>query len=257
MKAMGLALTGVLVSMLVSMASSADLPLKAPAGWKTDQQDGAIQLTPGDVPEGGAYAVVVTPVLGKAGTLEEVYEVAKQLVAEVGTYTAATPPQQAQSDGGWDYRFTIGSVEKGGGSFLAQVMALKKGDEGGVVIVVSDSVDTMQKYSDAFANMIRSLGGSGKPPPAPTVAPGSGTVDLQYTVPAGWVETRKEGVTLVEATSDEQTFSSYRWTLLVMPSQPLQGSVRDYFKEYWRDLVSANYDSAVVPLPLLVRLGDG
>ena len=70
MKAMGLLLAAVLVSLLVSIPSSADLPLKAPAGWKAEQQDATIALTPGDVPEGKVYAVVVTPVLGKAGTLD-------------------------------------------------------------------------------------------------------------------------------------------------------------------------------------------
>lgn len=242
-------------ALVANHAVSSDIPLKTPAGWTSSKNEGATVMTPGDVPEGKAYNVVITPVQGKAGTLDAIYGVAKKMVAEVGTYTASIEPKQAQSEGGWDFQFTIGVVAKGDGAFLAQVMAVKKGDEGGTVIVVSDSIETMQKYSDPFAKMLRELGGSGKPSTPPEVK-GDGSVDLQYNVPAGWVETKKEGATVIEASKDE-FYDKWRWTLVVLPSQPLNGSLGDNFREYWSSLVSANYESATVPLPLTARLNDG
>jgi len=238
------------------VARAGDIPLKPPAGWTTQTKDGATVITPGDVGDGKVYKVVLTPLQTKAGTIDEVYEVGKKMIGEVGTYTALTKVEKQQSDGGWDYAFTIGTVEKGGNGLLVQVMGLKKGDLGGVIIVLSDGIETTQKYSDDFAQMIRSLGGARKPPPAPAIAAGSGTVDLQYTVPAGWTETKKQGITIVENAKDE-TYNKWQWTLIIMPSQPLTGSLGDNFKDYWKALITANYESDVVPLPLTARLDDG
>ncbi len=235
---------------------TASIPVKTPAGWKAKTDQGATVMTPGDLPDGKLYTVIVTPLQTKAGTLDEVYEISRTLMGEVGAYTPVTKPRQARSDGGWDYKLTIGALEKSGKTLLAQVIALKKGDLGGIVIVISDGIETMQLFSDPFSDMIRSLGGSAKPPPAPELARAAGTVDLQYTVPQGWVETKKNGATVIEASKDE-FYTKYRWTLVVMPSQPLNGSVQSYFKDYWKELISNNYGSDVVPLPVTARLGSG
>ncbi|MCW3099031.1 MAG: hypothetical protein JWL77_4649 [Chthonomonadaceae bacterium] len=237
-------------------ADIADIPMKPPSGWKAKTAQGATVMTPGDLAEGKVYTVLVTPLQTKAGSLDEVYEIGKKTIGEAGAYTPLSKPARAQSEGGWDYELTIGMLEKGDKALLAQVLALKKGDIGGIVILIADSIETMQTYSDPFSNMIRSLGGSGKHPPAPEIAPASGTVDLQYKVPAGWVETKKQGATVIEATKDD-FYTKYRWTLVVMPSQPLHGSLRENFKDYWKALITANYESDAVPLPLFVRLSDG
>ena len=234
----------------------ADIPFKAPEGWKATKQDGSTTLTPGDVPTGKVYAVVVTPAPGKAPSLDTIYDTGLKMIGEIGTYKPLTAIQKSQSDGGWDFKFTIGTVEKDGSGFLTQVMAVKKGDEGGTVVTLTDSMETMQKYSDDFSNMIRGLGGSPKPPPAPDVAKGSGTVDLQYAVPKGWVESKRPGAIVIEASKDE-FYVKYRWTVVVMPSQPLTDSVRETFGAYWTALVSDNYESGIVPMPLMSRLSDG
>jgi hypothetical protein len=205
-------------------ADIADIPIKPPSGWKAKTDQGAMVMTPGDLAEGKVYTVLVTPLQTKAGSLDEVYEIGKKMIGEAGAYTPLSKPARAQSEG--------------------------------IVILITDRLETMQTYSDPFSNMIRSLGGSGKHPPAPEIAPASGTVDLQYKVPAGWVETKKQGATVIEATKDD-FYTKYRWTLVVMPSQPLHGSLRENFKDYWKALITANYDSDAVPLPLFVRLSDG
>jgi len=240
----------------VVVADISQIPLKAPTGWKSKTDQGATVMTPGDLEEGKVYTVLVTPLQTKAGTLDAVYGIAKKTIGEVGTFTEATDPQAAQSDGGWDYKVSIGAVEKDGKGLMAQVMALKKGDIGGIVIVIADGIETLGKYSDPFTYMIRSLGSSGKLPPTPEIARTPGMVDLQYKVPTGWVETKKSGANVIEASHDD-LYTKYRWTLVVMPSQPLTGSVRDNFREYWKATVTGNYDSAVVPMPLMARMSDG
>ena len=236
--------------------SAAEIPLKVPTGWKSTLNQGATVMTPDDVPEGKVYTVVITPLQVKAGKLDDVYDVGVKMIAEVGTYKALTQLQTAKSEGEWDYKFSIGTVEKDKSGFLAQVMGVKKGDVGGIVIVLTDSIETMQKYSDPFSNMIRTLGGSAKPPQAPEIAKSDGKVDLQYTVPAGWVESKREGATVIEASKDE-FYTKYRWTMVVMPSQPLTGSLRENFQEYWKALISDNYESGVAPLPLVAEMSNG
>lgn len=246
----------VLTASTIAALDSSEIPLKAPSGWKSETKEGATLMTPGDLGSDKVYTVVITPLQNKAGALSEVYDAGVKMMAEVGTYAPAMTPKALKSDGGWDYEFSIGTVEKSGKGLFAQVMGLKKGDDGGIVIVISDSIETMQKYADEFGNMIRSLGGSASPPPAPAVAASSGTVDLHYSVPEGWTETKKEGVTVLEASKDD-FYTKYRWTAVIMPSQPLKGSIRDNFREYWAALIMANYTSSVVPLPLIERLDNG
>ncbi len=245
-----------LTASTIAALHSSEIPLKAPSGWKSEAKEGATLMTPGDLASDKVYTVVVTPLQTKAGALSEVYDAGVKMMAEVGNYTPAMTPKTLKSDGGWDYEFSIGTVEKSGKGLFAQVMGLKKEDDGGIVIVISDSIETMQKYADEFGNMIRSLGGSASPPPAPAVAASSGTVDLQYTVPEGWTETKKEGAAVLEASKDD-FYTKYRWTAVIMPSQPLKGSIRDNFREYWSALITANYTSSVVPLPLIERLDNG
>ena len=102
------------------------IPLKAPSRWKTEIKDGITVLTPGDVGEGKVYVVMVTPLKDKAGSLEEVFKIGKKLIAEVGVFKSAAEAKQAETEGGWNYKFALGTVDKQGNSFLAQVMALKK-----------------------------------------------------------------------------------------------------------------------------------
>ena len=124
------------------ISNSADIPLKTPTGWKANTGQGATVMTPGDLAEGKVYTVLVTPLQIKAGSLDEVYAASKALMGEVGAFTPLTKPQQAQSDGGWDYKVTIGALEKSGKALLAQIVALKKGELGGIVSVNSGAPTT-------------------------------------------------------------------------------------------------------------------
>ena len=227
-------------------------PLKAPAGWKSEKQDRAIILTPGDVAEGKFYAVMVTMTDGKAGSLDETLEDGKKMVAEIGSFKAAIDPKQSKSDGGWDYKFVLGTVTAKDRELMVQVMAIKKGDEGGVVVVLSESVETMTHYADTFAAMVRGMGGA-KPAPPPA---SSGVVDLQYTVPAGWVEQRVNGFPqLVKERNEEWT--KYRLSLLILPTEALGSDVRTQFLGFWKSFVVPNYATKIAPIPLMARLKSG
>ena len=231
---------------------SGDIPLQTPTGWKIEKQPGTTLLTPGNVPAGKIYAVTVTPVDGRAGSLDEIFDSGNKMIAAVGTFKALVEPVQAQSDGGWDYKFTLGSVEKRGGSFLAEVMAVKQGDNGGVVVVLSDSAETMKMYADAFSAMIRSLGGSTAPAQDDA---NSGSVDLQYTVPAGWTESNVNGIPQLEKSGESLTH--YHVTLLIFPTESLTSSLRESFLRHWRTYIASNYTTSIVPLPLMQRLASG
>ncbi len=232
----------------------ADLPITAPAGWKTEKQDKAIILTPGDVAAGKFYAVMITPTEGKAGSLDSLLDSAKAMAAETGTFKAAMEPKQSKSDGGWDYKFLLGTIEVGGRSLISQLMAVKKGDEGGVVIVLSESVETMTQYADTFAGMIRAMGVTASAAaPAPA---SSGVVDLQYSVPPGWTKSDINGYPLLVKEKNEQ-WTKFRVSLLIFPTETLGADLRTQFLGYWNDFVTPNYTTKIAPVPLLVRLKSG
>lgn len=241
---------------IVSMRG--EVPLKAPAGWKTERQDAATVLTPGDVAEGKFYAVMVTMKEGNAGSLDEILEDGKKMAAEIGTFSPLHEPKISRSYGGWDYSFVTGTIKTTDRELMAQLMSIKKGDEGGVVVVLSESVETMTHYADTFVEMVRAMGG-GKPPPSPA-NPGppanSGVVDLQYSVPAGWVEQKVNGFPLLVKEKNE-LWTKYRFSLLVFPTETLAGSIRDRFISYWKSFVTPNYETSIVPLPLMARLKSG
>ena len=191
---------------------------------------------------------MVTPTEGKAGGLDELLEDAKKMAAEIGTFKAAMEPRQSKSDGGWDCKFVFGTLETKDRALVAQLMSVKKGNEGGVVVVLSESVETMAHYADAFAGMVRAMG-----TPAPTKA---GVVDLQYTVPKGWAQTKINGLPLlVKEKNDEYT--KFRISLLIFPTEALGASIRNQFVGYWNTLVTPNYTTKIAPIPLMVRLKTG
>ncbi len=234
----------------------ADLPITAPAGWKTEKQDKAIILTPGDVGAGKFYVVMITPTEGKAASLDSLLDSAKAMAAETGTFKAAIDPKQSKSDGGWDYKFLLGTIEVGGKSLISQLMAVKKGDEGGVVIVLSESIETMTQYADTFAAMIRAMGVTATTV-APAAAPASsGVVDLQYSVPPGWTKSDINGYPLLVKEKNEQ-WTKFRVSLLIFPTETLGADLRSQFVGYWNDFVTPNYTTKIAPVPLLVRLKSG
>ena len=223
-----------------------NIPLKAPTGWKTEVQDGITVMTPDDVGKDKVYVVMITPLKDKAGSMAEVFKTGEKLIAEVGVFKSVGEAKQAETEGGWSYKFALGTVDKQGNAFLAQIMALKKGDVGAVVLVLTDSVATMEKYAEAFGAMVRDLG-------VKPVVSASGKVDLQYAVPPGWETKQVNGF----LTLQKAQMGNLIHTLLILPSEPLKGSLREAFLKYWKAYVSDHYETTIAPLPMITRLRSG
>jgi len=231
----------------VLFRSFADIPFKTPTGWKSESKDGATTLTPGDVPTGKLYAVVITMLPSKAGSLDEILAAGKAQAAEIGTFKSAIEPKTAKSDGGWDYKFDLGEIKRNDNTFVAQIMAIKKGDEGGVIIVLSDSVETMTRYADTLTESVRSMG---------VAKSTAGNATLQYTMPVGWKESKVNGFPmLVKELKDD--YNNYRVSLLILPTEDLAVSIRDQFVGFWNSYVTPNYETKVAPIPLMARLKTG
>lgn len=246
--------TAPVTTLIAAATRQAPMPLRVPAGWQSEPQDDLTILTPGDVPAGKLYAVTVKFTQEDAGSLDDILEASKAMIAEVGVFKAAMEPRQSRSDGGWDYKFVLGSAEKDGRAMLVNLMALKHSTASGVAVVLADSPETMAIYGDAFADMIRGLGATERaaaPAPANT-----GVVDLQYTVPPGWVQQEVDGFPLLVKEKGEQ-WVKYRFSLLIFPTEAITGTVREQFDGYWKSFVSPNYASNVVPLPMMTRLSSG
>ena len=229
-----------------------DLPLQVPPGWDSRTQEGARVLVPKDLPEGKIYTVVVPDLTRKLGSLKELLEAAKASLGEAGTFKPARDPAGAKNDAGWEFEVVIGALEKDGNSILAQAVALRKGEEEGILLLVSDSVATMEKYSNAFSAMVRTVGAPKAAPPA--VA--AGKVDLKYTPPPGWTTQALDGGVLLEGLKDEGSYKVV-YRVLILPSQPLEGSLRKTFLEAWASQIKPTVETSIVPLPLVRRLKSG
>lgn len=229
-----------------------DLPLQVPQGWDSKRQEAARVLVVKDLPPGKLYTVVIPDLVQKVGSLKGLMDVAKALLGETGTFKPARDPSPGKNEGGWEYEIVIGTLEKDGAGMLAQAVVLRKGEEEGLILTFSDSLATMEKQSDAFSAMIK---GIGAPKPAPAaVAPG--TVDLKYTTPPGWTTKILEGGVLHEGMKDEGSYKVV-YRLLILPSQPLVGTLRKTFLDYWASQIKPTLETTIVPLPLVRRLKSG
>lgn len=229
----------------------ADLPLTAPKGWKVEKQDKAIVYSPENMAEGKFFAAMATATEGRAGSIDVLLDAAKKMASDIGTLKIATEPKDGKSDGGWDYKFVLGSLEIKGRTLIVETMALKKGDEGGVIVVLSDSIETMTSYADPFMAMIRGLGATPGKETAKAEA-----VDLQYTVPDGWTQTQINGFPLLVKEKNEE-YTKYRVSLLIFPTEALGSNLREQFMGYWNSFVTPNYTTKIAPIPLMSRMKSG
>lgn len=242
-------------------AAAGGLPLQVPGGWESRRQDAALTMTPRDVGGGKVYTVVVPDVTSPMGSVRALLEAGKAAVGQAGAFKPANEPAAARNEQGWDYEVVIGPLEKDGKTLFAEVLGVKKGDDEGIIIVIADSVETLQKYSDPFTAMVRSMGASISPPPSPASAPasapasGQGT-DVKFSVPEGWTAKPIEGGVLLEKAVNT-FYDKYTLRMVVMSSQKLTDSLRKTFVANWTATVTSTMDTNIVPLPLMRRLANG
>lgn len=238
----------------VGPIGSADLPITAPDGWSSKKQEGGLVLSPRDLPTGSLYTIVVPDLAGKPGPLDDLMGTGLALLNQMGAFKPAADPQKGTTDGGWDYKLVAGALEQTDKAMFAQAVALKKGDEGGLILVLADSVATASKYTDDFAAMLKRIG-------APSAGPKpTGAVDLQFTTPPGWTAKPGNGSLTLECweNKDDNFYGSRRFLqLLILPSRPIAGDYRSTFKSAWDSIVRPVFQMTIMPLPLVRRLNSG
>jgi hypothetical protein len=229
------------------------LPIQVPAGWQGKRQESAYVVVPKDLAAGKLFTVVSADLVARVGTLKGLLDAGKASLAEAGTFKPARDPAAGKSDGGWDYEIVIGTLEKDGASLVAEVLAFRKGEDEGLVLVICDSAETLTKYSDGFTALVRSVGA---PKPVPAAAPAAGKVDLKYTMPEGWTLKELEGCVLLDKTVDG-FYDKYSLRILILPSEPLQVPLRKKFMDLWALQIKGSIETTIVPIPLMRRLKSG
>ncbi|NOK15749.1 hypothetical protein [Corallococcus carmarthensis] len=228
----------------------AHLPIQVPPGWSSREEDGARLLAPGDVGEGKTYAVLVPELQKQVGSLAVLVETAETLIAATGTFTPLSSPARGHNDHGWEYALVIGSLETDGKALLAQATGMKKGDEEGIVLVLADTAETMERYSEPLRTLLQGVGASSTaPPPGPDV-------DLRYRVPAGWTATRIESGVLLERSKNEE-YQKYLFRIVILPSEPLHDSLKKTYLAKWAEFTKPVFETELTPLPLMHRLKSG
>lgn len=235
-----------------------DLPVQAPEGWESRLQDSTLLLVPKDLAAGQVYTVLIPGLTQRVGTVRGLLDLAKATLGQVGEFKPAHDPAGSKTDPGWEFEVVIGALTKSGKDLMAQAMGLRKGEKEGMILIISDSVATMQKYSDAFNIMVRTMDAPKASPAAP--AAGEGVVDLVYTAPDGWTATPQAGSTLLSWSNEKSKgqFDSVRkYQLVILPSQPLKDGLRKTFLDFWDAQLKPAFDTSVMPLPMLRRLKSG
>jgi hypothetical protein len=234
-------MTLLMLGALLSLAQKDEL--RVPEGWQGGKQEGAFVAAPKDLEPGKLYTLLVPELRAKLGSLTALLDAAKATLGEAGTFTPLHDPARAKNEGGWDYDVLIGTLEKDGKKLVAQAVVLRKGEEEVMMLVVSDSVETMRKYADPFTAMVRGYG-------APKAVEGS--VDLVYKLPEGWAAETLDGGVLLKRVQDTR---EYR--LLILASRPLGESLQKAFRDVWTAHVTPTIETSLMPLPLMCRLKSG
>jgi len=233
-------------------AGKGRLPVQVPEGWVGKRQEAAFVLTPKDLAAGKLYTVISADLTEKVGSMKGLLEAGKASLGESATFKPLNDPAAGTSVGGWDYEVVMGTLSKDGLSLMGQVVAFRKGEGEGLILAIADSAETLTRYSDAFTAIVRGVGAP-KAAPAPAAA---GKVDLRYKTPEGWTSKILDaGVLLAEEKSDFYDKHSFR--LMILPSEPLTGSLRAKFLAVWAAQIAPGIDTTIVPLPLMRRLKSG
>ncbi len=239
------------IVMLASLARAQDLPLQVPNGWKDVTSDDMRTMTPEDLAAGKLYTVLVPKLVRKVGTLRGLVAEGKQTLSDVAPFKVVKGPSRARNDAGWEYDVVIGTMTKESGYTLTgQVIALRKGSDEGLVLVVADGLETMEKYSDAFTAMIRNLG-------TQPAAGRAAKVDLAFALPEGWSKKEDADSTLLEGSVAGFDNATTVFRVLVLPSEPLTGSLRSTYLELWASCVEPVLKTSIRPLPFMHRLKSG
>ncbi len=239
----------------VQAGASKPLPVQVPDGWESRKQDGVLLVSPKELAEGKVCTVLVPPMTAEVGSLEGLLAAAKTTLGEIAKFTPLKDAVKGKSEGDWEYLFSIGTLEGDGRKMLGQAWGLRKGDEEGVILVLADSVETMEKYSDGFGAMVRSIGAA-KPAPAAVAT----KVDLKYMLPAGWeAKDQGETVLLEKWVNKGETFYGTErvFRLVILPSRPLAGGLQKAFLDTWAVQLKGAVESTIMPLPMARRLKSG
>lgn len=103
--------------------------------------------------------------------------------------------------------------------------------------------------------------GEAAPGEAPTPgATATGAFDLVYAVPPGWSEQRgADAITLTMAIPDD--YSPVSYALVILPSQPLRGTLTETFQALWAEMITPNFTptfaQGIEPAPIRRRLASG
>jgi hypothetical protein len=246
-----------LCATLLALQAGKDLPLQLPDGWESKREEGVLMITPKQVDEGRIYTVLVPPLTKKLGKLRLLLDAGKESLAEVGKFTPATDPVAGKSGGQWDFEFVIGTLAVGEKQLMAQATGLIKGEDEGVILVLSDSVETMLKYGDGLSAMLRSVGAPKAAPPA-----GAGVArsakDLKFTLPPGWEAKEAGGEVILEKWEQKGDPNLERkYSLIILGSAPLRETLRKEFLATWKEQITPIFETKIAPLPMMRRLKSG
>ena len=178
--------------------------LDLPAGWSSSTLNGILVASPGDVPAGAEFFLLVEPVQVVQGEISSDYE---QAVRDLGPWTPVGAPTDQRPGGNWRFRLGVGVAELNGRPFTSLTAVARLDSLRARFWVLADTDATYNRYQADFSNAIASVQdfatasvasvAGPRPPtvappaPAPPFAPDPGKLDPGFGeglsgVYAGW-----------------------------------------------------------------------
>lgn len=228
----------------------------APDGWAMQAADDGWVLTPRDLKSGQRFTLVFSKVEKASGTLTAYFD---SLWSGFGTAEVHRAPETlTEKAGDWDFTRGTGSLVQNNQSVQVAVTALRKGQEQFAMFILTDSLETFQRYSqDADRTLLRLLGVANATGPA--VAAG---YEFDGSFPAGWTRADGLGYRSARLLNNEGRLARM---LSEYPSEAIQGSREQTFEAGWnRELARAGIHlmnpgllAPERPQPLRLRLKNG
>lgn len=239
------------------LALQTEVPIQVPDGWEARREQGVLLAMPKQLDPGTVYTVLVPPLAKKLGSLKLLLDACKETLGEVGKFEPATDPVRGKTDGQWEFEFVIGTLEQDGKKLMAQATGLIKGGDEGILLVISDSLETMLKHADRLNLMLRSVGAPKAAPPAAGGGTAAATKHLKFRLPAGWQSSPGTNDLLLEKTENKGVPGEMTFKLILLPSRPLQDNLRKTFHAVWAEQITPIMTPSFAPLPMMRRLKSG
>lgn len=127
--------------------------LDVPVSWTRSIEEGVITATPGDLPAGASFLMLIDPPSSTDETIAASFE---RALTDLAPWRPVGSVEEVALESGWIFRYGIGVVELNGETYTAETAVARYDNLLVRFWVLADSDDTFNRYKDAIGTAISS-----------------------------------------------------------------------------------------------------